>query len=93
MAPVRPAAKSICCRSAMARLKSSCRTNSAPTTRYNSSYVGCYSYAVTIALAKVATTINVYHPITGATPLNSYVKANSVTVTSCMDPLIIEVIP
>ena len=58
-----------------------------------SGFAGCTNTPVTINLATAPTTVNIYDPIQSISPINTYAGARSVTLQSCMDPLIVEVIP
>ena len=48
---------------------------------------------VTVNLGKTFTTVNVYDPITGSSPVNTYSGVNSVPLALIADPLIVEAIP
>jgi hypothetical protein len=49
--------------------------------------------SLTISLPITATTVNVYDPITGSTPIATHSSVSSVSASLIADPLIIEVIP
>ena len=50
-------------------------------------------HAVTITFPVKHTTINVYDPLQGTSPINTYTLQNSVTVSTTDHPLIIEITP
>ena len=48
---------------------------------------------VVLDLGTTATTVNVYDPITGSSPTNTYSSTKSITIPLAADPQIVEVIP
>lgn len=49
--------------------------------------------SATVSLGAVRTTVNVYDPMTGTSPVNTYSSVSSVSLSLVKDPFIVEVVP